>query len=338
MTKTAMAIGWLCAGIFLAPVSSAPAQEKLSGKVRIDGSSTVFPITSAAAELFRSEQPKVDVKIASPSGTGAGFKKFLDPSTDLRLDIADASRPIARTEVESAAKLGIEFIELPIGLDGISVVVNPKNTFCESLTVAELKKIWEPGSKINNWKDVRVGFPDMPLKLYGPGTEDGTFAYFVEAILGAGAKKSRADYNQSENDNALVQGVSGDAGALGYFGFSYYEANANKLKLLAIDNGNGKPVKPSLASIRSNEYRPLSRPLFIYVNKTAAARPEVAGFVNYLLNNAEKIVTHPKVGYVALSDNLYNVVRQRFEKRTTGTLFADEATHGKPLEEIYLKP
>lgn len=328
---------WMIAGlVFTTLASSACGQEKPAGKVRVDGSSTVFPITSAAAEMFHAEQPKIDVKIGV-SGTGNGFKKFLDPSADLRIDIADASRPIKAVEADKARDLGVEYIELPIGIDGMAVVVNPKNTFCEHLTVAELKKIWEPGSKITSWKDVRTGFPDVPLKLYGPGSEDGTYDYFVEAVIGGGQKSTRSDYNASENDNTLVQGVAGDTGGLGFFGFCYFEANKTRIKLLGVDAGDGKPVKPTLETIRTNQYRPLSRPLFIYVNKAAAQRPEVAAFVNYLLTNGEKIVSHPKVGYVALPKELYELGKKRFESRTTGTMFADPATHGKPLSEVYLK-
>lgn len=332
------ASGFLLLGGLILTVwaGTACGQDKLAGKVRVDGSSTVYPITSAAAEMFRAEQPKIDVKIGI-SGTGNGFKKFLDPSPDLRTDISDASRPIMPVETDKARELGIEYIELPVGIDGMAVVVNPKNTFCDSLTVAELKAIWEPGSKITSWKDVRAGFPDVPLKLYGPGTEDGTYDYFVEAVLGNGAKSTRSDFNASENDNQLVQGVSGDTGGLGYFGYCYYEANKTRIKVVGVDPGDGKPVKPSLETIRSHEYHPLSRPLFIYVNKASAQRPEVAAFVNFMLNNAEKIVSHPKVGYVALPKELYDLAKKRFETRTTGSMFADPATHGKPLTDVYLK-
>lgn len=325
----------LSLSVVLVAASLAIGQEKLAGKVRADGSSTVYPITSAAAEMFRAEQPRIDVKIGI-SGTGAGFKKFLDPDASLRTDISDASRPIKPVEIEQAAKLGVEFIELPVGIDGMAVVVNPKNSFCENLTVTELRRIWEPGSTVKNWKDVRAGFPDLPIKLYGPGVEDGTYDYFVEAIIGGDKKRTRDDYNASENDNTLVQGVGGDAGGLGFFGLSYYEANKSRIKLVAIDGGDGKPVKPSVETVRSNEYRPLSRPLFIYVSKASAQRPEVAAFVKFLLNNGEKIVSHPKVGYVALPKELYEVAKQRFEARTTGTLFADPKSHGAPLAEVYL--
>ena len=261
-----------------------PALAQLGGAVKLDGSSTVAPITMAAAELFMAEHPRVRVTVGI-SGTGGGFKKFLDIKPDLRTDISDASRPIKPSELERAAKLGIEFIEVPIGIDGIAVMVHPSNGFCEFLTVAELKRIWEPGSAINNWSRVRKGFPDVPLKLYGPGTDSGTFDYFTKAIVGK-EKSSRSDYTASESDNVLVRGIAGDRGALGYFGYSYYEANRGKLRLVAIDSNNGTPVEPSLDVIRGGTYRPLSRPMFLYVNKAAYKRPEVESFVGFFFDNA----------------------------------------------------
>lgn len=322
-----LTIGWLAVPLALG-------QDKLSGKVLIDGSSTVSPIASAAAELFRAEQPNVKVTVAI-SGTGGGFKKFLDSTPSLRTDLQNASRPIRPEEVSTAARVGVDYIELPIALDGMAVVVNPRNSWCEHLTLAELRAIWEPGSRINNWKDVRPGFPDRKLKLYGPGTDSGTFDYFVEAVIGGGAKSTRSDFEASENDNTLVRGVAGDEGALGYFGFSYYETNMKSLKLLAIDNGDGKPVKPDVEKIRSNEYQPLSRPLFLYVNRQSADRPEVSAFVTFLLGNARKIVEHPKVGYVALTPELYEIAVERFTQRMTGTVYPDAASVHRPLTEMF---
>lgn len=313
---------------------AAAAQGPIRGHVHIDGSSTVAPITIAAGEMFRGQQSKVEIKVGI-SGTGGGFKKFLEEKADLRSDINDASRPIKKEELERAAKLGVEFIELPVALDGLAVLVNPSNTFCEALTVAELKRIWEPGSTINNWKDVRPGFPDLPLKLYGPGTDSGTFDYFCEAICGK-EKASRSDYTASESDNVLVQGVGGDKGALGYFGYAYYESNREKLKLVAIDPGDGKPVLPSRDTVTGHTYRPLSRPLFIYVNRQAADRPEVAAFVTYLLQNARSIVEHPRVGYVALDDDVYRAALERFNKRVTGSVYAEAGNAHKPLRELFV--
>ena len=323
----------VAAALVCADAANAQSHKRLSGKVKLDGSSTVAPITMAAAELFRAEQPRVQVTVGI-SGTGGGFKKFLEKRPDLRTDISDASRPIKAKELELAKKVGVEFIEMPIGYDGIAVVVNPRNTFCKNLTIAELKKIWEPNSKINNWKDVRPGFPDLPLKLYGPGTDSGTFDYFVETVVGK-AKSCRSDFTPSEDDNVLVQGVAGDAGGLGYFGFSYYEANQDKLNLLAINEGDAPQVKPSMKTIGDGTYTPLSRPLFLYVNVDSAERPEVRAFLTFIFKNAKKIVEHPKVNYVALGDKLYTAIWDRFENRTTGSVYTDPANKGKGLPAIY---
>jgi len=307
---------------------------ELSGKVVVNGSSTVAPISMQAAEMFGEKYPNVRVTVGI-SGTGGGFKKFLDESPGLRTDINDASRPISQSEMERAKSLGVEYIEIPIALDGMAVIVHPSNNFVEHLTVAELKKIWEPGSKINNWKEVRAGFPDLPMKLYGPGTDSGTFDYFTEAINGK-EKACRSDFTGSENDNVLVQGIAGDKGSLGYFGFSYYEANRAKLKLVAVDPGEGRPLAPSIESIRDGSYRPLARPLFLYVNKASLTRPEVRGFLEYVLDNAKEIVEHPQVQYVTLSDALYNSAKKRLQSGKTGSVFpkGPPATP-KTLAEFY---
>ncbi len=309
----------------------------LSGSVKVDGSSTVAPITMAAAEMFQGQQPRVRVTVGI-SGTGGGFKKFLDEQPSLRTDISDASRPIKEAELSRAEKLGVQFVEVPIGIDGLSVVVNPSNGFCDQLTTSELKRIWEPGSKINNWKDIRAGFPDQPLKLYGPGTDSGTFDYFTEVIVGK-EKASRSDYTASESDNVLVQGVAGDKGALGYFGHSYWQENKSKVKLVAIDNGEGKPVAPTTTDIiRSGEYKPLSRPLFLYVNVESYKRPEVRAFLEFYFEHAREIVEHPRVGYVGLSDELYEMGMQRLAKGTTGSAM-DAAPKGvTDLSKIYMTP
>lgn len=307
------------------------ARAELRGDVRIDGSSTVAPITTAAAELFMAENRRVRVTVGI-SGTGGGFKKFLDRDADLRTHISDASRPIKRSELQRARELGVEFVEVPIGLDGIAITVNPSNTFCDYLTVEELHRIWEPNSRITNWSQVRRGFPDLPLKLYGPGTDSGTFDYFTEAIVGT-AKASRSDYTASESDNVLVRGIAGDAGALGYFGFAYYEANKRSLKLLGVDNGEG-PVRPSLNEIRSGRYEPLARPMFLYVNTEALKLPQVRAFLEFFFANARPIVEHPRVNYVALSDKMYELGRARLERVKTGAAF-NETAEGASLEDIY---
>lgn len=316
-------------------VSGALAQtaEKLSGTVKVDGSSTVYPITAAAAEMFGEAQPKVRVTVGI-SGTGGGFKKFLEDKAELRTDIQDASRPITASELERAGKLGVEFVEIPVAYDGIAVVVNPANKFCDHLTVAELKMIWEPESKIRNWKDVRPGFPDLALKLYGPGMDSGTFDYFTEVINGK-SKACRADFTPSEDDNVLVKGVEGDPGSLGYFGLAYYEVNQKRLKLLAIDNGDGRAIKPDMETVRTLAYRPLARPLFLYVSKAALGKPEVKAFLEFYLENARKIVEHPKVGYIGLSDKLYATARERLTKPTFGTVYAAPEAQSKSLYELY---
>jgi phosphate transport system substrate-binding protein len=216
-------------------------------------------------------------------------------------------------------------------------MVHPQNNWCASLTLAELREIFRPESPITNWKVIRPGFPDVPLKIYAPSSDNGTYDYFVEAVIGGDAKTLRSDpiYSASATQTANVQGIAGDKGALGFFGFSYYENNKDRLKLLSIDNGDGKPMKPSLETIRANTYRPLSRPLFLYVNRKAADRPDVSAFVTFLLKDPKRIVEHPKVGYVALPPEMYVVALKRFEKRITGTVYQDEHAVHQPLTEVY---
>lgn len=269
---------------------------KLSGTIEIDGSSTIFPVSEAVAEEFGKVHPDVRVNVGV-SGTGGGFKRFVEGQTD----IVDASRPIKDTEAASAAENGIEYIELKLGTDGLSVVVSRKNDWADCLKVADLKMIWEPGSQITNWNQVRIGFPDRPLRLYGPDTDSGTFDYFTEEIVGK-AQVSRPDYTASADDNVLVQGINGDRNALGYFGYSYYAQHTDKLKVIGVDSGNGCVV-PAPDTIESGDYTPLSRPLFIYVNTESLARPEVKGLVEFYLENAKELVS--EVGYVSLADADY---------------------------------
>lgn len=322
-----------CAIGFL--LSSSTSAAPLRGTVRIDGSSTVAPITMAAAELFQQESPRVRVTVGI-SGTGGGFKKFLEATPDLRTDISDASRPISPEEIKRAKELGVEFMEVPIGLDGIAVVVHPSNRFCSHLSVEELKRIWKPGSAVTKWSDVRPNFPDEPIRLYGPGTDSGTFEYFTEVIVGK-PRASRSDYTASESDNMLVQGVSGDPSALGYFGFAYYEANENKLKLLGVSEKEGAPIHPTRDTIRAGTYHPLARPMFLYVNKACYTNNEaVRGFLKFVYENAGRIVEHPRVGYVALPDELYALSWQRLEQGKTGSVISGTGTgHVTDLLEIY---
>ena len=269
---------------------------ELRGVVSLDGSSTVFPISEAVAEEFLSVAPRVRVTVGV-SGTGGGFKKFLAAETDIN----DASRTIKESEHMEAQANGIDYLEIPVAFDGLSVVVNPGNTWADSITVEELQMIWQPGSTVDSWNDVRPEWPDQPLRLYGPGTDSGTFDYFTEAINGESGA-SRPDYTASENDNVLVQGIAGDEYAMGFFGFAYYIENEDKLKVLPVDGGNG-PVAPSPTTINDGTYSPLSRPIFIYLNTASLARPEVKAFVEFYLDNAGALAN--EVGYIELPQSMY---------------------------------
>ena len=266
------------------------------GTIEIDGSSTVFPVSEAVAEEFHKLNPRVNVNVGI-SGTGGGFKRFTAGETD----ISNASRTIKESEAAAAAENGIAYIEFKVGTDGLSVMVNPKNDFVECLTIEDLKRVWEPGSTIDNWSQIRAEFPDRPLRLYGADTDSGTFDYFTEEVVGE-AQASRSDYTASADDNVLIQGIGGDRNALGYFGYAYYAESKDKLKLVAVDSGDGC-VAPSAATIRSGEYSPLSRPLFIYVNKASLDKHEVQAFVEFYLQNAYELVR--EVGYIPLEDAAY---------------------------------
>lgn len=294
--------------------------------VRIDGSSTVYPVTEAAAEQFQKAQGgKIRVTVGI-SGTGGGFKKFCRGETD----ISNASRPILAQEMEICKQNKVQYIELPVAYDALTVIVNPQNNWATSLTVAELKKVWEPGSQINNWNQIRPSFPNLPLKLFGAGADSGTFDYFTEAIVGK-AKSSRKDYTASEDDNVLVQGVSRERLALGYFGYAYYVENKNKLKAVAIDNGKG-PVLPSEKAVLNGTYQPLSRPIFIYVNANSAKRPEVRQFVTYYLSNGPAIARKAK--YVALPSSAYKTILARFNKNQVGTAFGGKEAVGLKMDDL----
>ncbi len=268
----------------------------LAGMVTIDGSSTVFPISEAMAEEFQIANRGVRVTVGI-SGTGGGFKKFCGGETD----ISDASREIKETEIEFCRENGIEPIEIPVSWDGLTVVRNPANDWAACMTVDELKRIWQPGSSITRWNQVRPNWPDEEIKLYGPDTDSGTFDYFTAAIVGE-EDASRDDYTASADDNVLVVGVQGDGGSLGYFGFAYYEESADVISAVAVDNGNGC-VLPSRESIESGRYAPLSRPMYIYTKAQALEKPQVRAFVEFYLENATTLV--PEVGYVPLSEERY---------------------------------
>jgi len=274
---------------------------RLSGVVSLDGSSTVFPVSEAVAEEFLAVQPRVRVTVGV-SGTGGGFQKFVAGE----IDISDASREIRDSEAEAARINGIEYLEIPVAYDGLSVIVNKNNTWVDYLTIEELNMIWAPGSSVDSWNDIRPEWPDQPLRLYGPGTDSGTFDYFTEVVNGdSGA--SRPDYTASEDDNVLVQGISGDVNSLGFFGYAYYVANESVLKLVPIDGGNG-PIGPNSVTINDGSYSPLSRPIFIYVSKPSAARPEVRAFVEFYLDQAPALAA--EVGYVAMPQVEYQKSRE----------------------------
>ena len=274
----------------------------LQGAVTLDGSSTVYPISEAVAEEFLAVAPRVRVTVGV-SGTGGGFKKFLAQE----IDINDASRTIKESESMEAEANGIEYLEIPVAFDGLSIVVNPQNDWVDSLTVAELQKIWQPGSTVDSWDDIRPDWPSAPIRLYGPGTDSGTFDYFTEAVNGESGA-SRPDYTASEDDNVLVQGIAGDEYALGFFGFAYYVENQDKLKVVPVDGGNG-PVVPTATTINDGTYSPLSRPIYIYLNTASLARPEVRAFVDFYIDNAGALAS--EVGYIELPEEMYEASREK---------------------------
>ena len=293
------------------PTSAAPETESgsLSGTIEADGSSTVGPLVTAAAESFRGREPGVRVTVGV-SGTGGGFERFCAGETDL----SNASRPIKQEEVDACAEHGVEYVELHVANDALTLVVNKDNDWVSCLTVEQLRRIWEPGSKVGSWRDVEGGFPDEPLKLFGAGTDSGTFDFFTKAIVGEEGA-SRSDYAATEDDNVTVQGVSGERGGLGYFGLSYYEQNAASLKALAVDGGGGC-VAPSVASAQDGSYTPLSRPLYVYATVEALARPEIAAFLHHLLDEGEAIAALAQ--FVPLTDQQLATARAALDEAVGG--------------------
>lgn len=301
--KKALALAALAAVVLTAAATAGVSA--LSGTVTADGSSTVGPYAIAAAEGFQKKNPKARVTVGI-SGTGGGFERFCRNETDL----SNASRPMKNSEAIKCRDAGVKWVAFTIANDGISVVVSKQNTWVDCLTTAELKKVWDTGSSVKSWKDVRSGFPDVQLKLFGPGTDSGTFDFFTEVINGKGGR-SRSDYLATEDDNVIVQGVSGERGGMGYFGFSYYEENADKLKLLKVDNGKGCTA-PSIAAVQKGQYKPLARPLFIYAKRSSFRRPVVAGYFGYLFNNEKAIAK--KSGYIALTDRQLKKARYQYRQ------------------------
>jgi len=297
--------------------------------VKVDGSSTVYPVTEAVAEDFqKAKKQKVKVTVGI-SGTGGGFKKFCRGETD----VSNASRPILKAEMADCHKAGIEYFELPVAFDAITVVVNPKNAFIKQLTIAEMKKMWEPGAqgKVMRWNQVNPAWPDQPMKLFGPGADSGTFDYFTEAVVGK-SKSSRGDFTASEDDNVLVSGVSRDVNALGYFGYAYYIENKDKLKAVPIVNDKGQAVEPSMEAVLKGTYTPLARPIFIYVNAGSLARPEVKEFVDYYMQNGAALAREVK--YVPLPDAAYRTALQHVQKGKKGTVFGGTAEVGVTIDEL----
>jgi len=299
--------------------------------VSIDGSSTVFPLTEAVAEEYMEANQGDRVNVGA-SGTGGGFSKFLRGETAIN----NASRPISQEEIAKAEEAGIEFVEIPVAYDGIAVVVHPENDWAECLTADELRRIWAPNSSVETWSDIRDEFPDREIDLYAPGTASGTYDYFTEAVVGESGA-SRPDFTASEDDNVLVQGIKGTRPALGYFGLAYYENNVDDLRVLGIDpderDSGASCVQPSAETVQDGSYRPLSRPLFIYVNVDEIT-PAVESFVEFYLDNASDLAAD--VGYVGMPPDAYELALQRFENRTTGTVFGAEGVDatGTKVEEM----
>ncbi len=320
-----LAIPAVVAGVVSAML---PQAAHAQGMIKIDGSSTVFPVSEAYAEEFQiQKRGKVRVTVGV-SGTGGGFKKFCRGETDM----ANASRPISKEEMENCRKAGIKYIEMPVAFDALTVVVNPKNTWVKTMTVADLKKMWEPSAqgRVNTWKQVRAEYPAEKLMLFGPGADSGTFDYFTEAVMEK-AKASRGDYTASEDDNTLVQGVENNKNAIGYFGFAYYAAHKDKMRAVSIDGGKG-PVAPSIENVINGTYSPLSRPLFVYVKEASMARPEVREFVQFMMTQGADLVS--EVGYVPLPKNAYALAWKHFNDKKLGTVFGGEAKVGITIDQL----
>jgi len=318
--------GMAVAGAFAA-ASPVAAQQHV---VKVDGSSTVYPITEAVAEEFQKMKKQAIQVTVGISGTGGGFKKFCRGE----IDISDASRPISAKEMKACAEAGIKYVELPVAFDALTVVINPKNTWIKELKVEELKKMWEPAAqaKVTNWNQVNPSWPSAPLKLFGPGADSGTFDYFTDAINGK-EKASRGDFTASEDDNVLVQGVSRDVNAIGYFGMAYYIENKDKLKAVPIVDKNGKKaVSPSLETVMDGTYQPLARPIFIYVSDKAMQRPEVNEFIQFYLKSAPALVK--EVGYVPLAKQHYDMALRNFTTEKLGTGFGGKSEVGVKVEEL----
>ena len=327
LSKSSSRAGFLITTLILLSGISGHIQAR--SLVKIDGSSTVFPITEAVSEDFQIAKKGATMVTAGISGTGGGFKKFCRGE----IDIVNASRPILSSEMGQCRQNGVQYIEMPIAFDALTVAVNPRNNWIKSITIAELKKMWEPAAqeKILNWNQINPAWPDARIKLVGAGADSGTFDYFTEAVVGK-AKSSRGDFTASEDDNVLVQGVASDLNALGFFGFAYYIENQKKLKVVAIDNGAGG-VLPSMLTVQNGSYQPLSRPLFIYVNAKSANKPEIKEFVIFYMQHAQQLIE--EVRYFPLKKEFYDFNIKHLQNKTLGTVFGGEAGMSMTIEELY---
>lgn len=322
----------LTIGVAIALSACASSQLKQPQPIKIDGSSTVYPITQKLVEQFNAtDKPDVEVS-ASFSGTGGGFKKFCAGETDIN----NASRPILKDEMEACKQNKISYIELPVAFDALSVVVHPENNWAKDITVAELAKMWSPTAqqKITKWNQVRSSWPDKPLILFGPGTDSGTYDYFAEAV-GGEVRETRSDYTASEDDEVLAAGVSKNPNALGYFGYAYYVEHQDKLKALAVDSGNG-PVLPTKTAVEQAKYQPLARPLFIYVNAVSAQNnPLMNEFIDYYMNNAQEVVS--SVGYIPFGEDDYMRLYRNYYKTKVGTVFGGKSEFNQTIYEVLTK-
>jgi len=317
----------LAAALGLSLLAGGAAQAQV---IKIDGSSTVYPITEAVAEEFQKAKKNAIKVTVGISGTGGGFKKFCRGETDF----SNASRPITAKEMEDCKAAGVEYIEMPVAFDALTVVVNPKNAFLKQATVEELKKLWEPAAQgqITKWNQINPAWPDAPVKLFGAGADSGTFEYFTEAIVGK-AKSSRGDYTASEDDNVLVQGVSRDVNAIGYFGYAYYAENTGKLKALPIVSPKtGKAVEPSAVNVENGSYQPLSRPIFVYVKAKSLDKPEVKEFIDFYMKNGAKLTKEVK--YVPLPAAAYTGNLDHVARKKLGTVFGGKNEVGITIEEL----
>ena len=320
----------LVSALAVAGVALVGAQSAMAQVIKIDGSSTVYPITEAVAEEFQKAKKNAIKVTVGISGTGGGFKKFCRDETD----ISNASRPITKSEMELCKAAGVEYVEMPVAFDALTVVINPKNAFLKQATVEEMKMLWEPAAqgKITKWNQINPAWPDAPIKLFGAGADSGTFEYFTEAMVGK-AKSSRGDYTASEDDNVLVQGVSRDVNAIGYFGYAYYAENKAKLKALPIVNPKtGKAVEPSAANVENGTYAPLSRPIFIYVKAKSLDKPEVKEFIEFYMKNGATLTKEVK--YVPLPASAYTGNVEHMKKKKLGTVFGGHNEIGITVEEV----